>query len=80
MWSKQLLAGLLVLTSVEAVQYGNNWVSVRKDPPQVEANFPRPNVTLLSPAFTNPGSVPPEFSNGTQGPTSDAILSGQSRR
>ncbi|PSK46559.1 hypothetical protein B9Z65_5527 [Elsinoe australis] len=57
-----------------AVQYGNNWVSVRKDPPQVEANFPRPNVTLLSPAFTNPGSVPPEFSNGTEGPTSDAIL------
>ncbi|PNS14370.1 folic acid synthesis protein fol1 [Sphaceloma murrayae] len=74
MWSKQIVAGLLVLTSVEAVQYGNNWVAVRRDQPQIEANFRAPNVTLLSPAFTNPGSVPAEFSNGTEGPTSDAVM------
>ncbi|KAF2227658.1 carboxypeptidase [Elsinoe ampelina] len=74
MRSTTILSGLLVLTSVHGVQYGNNFVAVRRDPPQVEANFPRPNVTLLSPAFTNPGSVPPEFSNGTEGPTSDAVM------
>ncbi|KAG8629297.1 hypothetical protein KVT40_003162 [Elsinoe batatas] len=74
MRSTTILSGLLVLTSVHGVQYGNNFVAVRRDAPQVEANFPRPNVTLLSPAFTNPGSVPPEFSNGTEGPTSDAVM------
>jgi hypothetical protein len=60
-----------VLTSIEAVQYGNNHAPVRKDSDIVEANFADPNVTLLSPAFMNPESVPADFSNGSSGPTDD---------
>lgn len=64
----------LLLAGVQATQYGNNQVTVRRDPPQVEASFPRPNTTLLSPAFTWNDSVPAAFTNGTIGPTSDATL------
>ncbi|KAI5364761.1 Putative peptidase M14, carboxypeptidase A [Septoria linicola] len=56
-----------------ATQYGNNHIRVRPDPPQVEANFPDPGVELLSPAFMNNNSTPAAFSNGTSGPTSEAL-------
>lgn len=67
-------AFFLLLATAHATQYGSNHVRVRPDPPQVEASFPIPNVTLISPAFTWPDSVPADFANGTGGPTSDAIL------
>jgi hypothetical protein len=37
--------------------------------PAVSANFPEPNITLYSPAFYAPDTVPDEFSNGTAAPT-----------
>lgn len=58
----------------QATQYGNNHVTTRKDPPQVEASFPDPEVTLLSPAFQSNATLPSGFTNGTSGPTSDAAL------
>lgn len=64
----------LLLATAQATQYGNNHVTVRRDPPQVEASFPQPDVTLLSPAFTWNDSIPAAFANGTVGPTSDATL------
>lgn len=64
---------LLCLTCVEAVQYGHNWVYVRKDNELVAANFEDvQGYELLSPAFMRPDSVPSRFANGTDGPTSDA--------
>lgn len=75
MLPKSLLACLLVaLTSVKAQKYGNNHVPVRRDNATVEAAFPDPNVTLIAPAFTNPESVLPNFSNGSSGPTPDLEL------
>lgn len=62
---------LLALTSVKAQKYGNNHVPIRRDNATVEAAFPEPNVTLISPAFTNPDSVLPNFANGSSGPTPD---------
>jgi predicted deacylase len=67
---------LPLLASVAyATKYGNNWVTVRKDPPQVSAAIPIPsNATLLSPAFLNQTEVPAGFASGEQGPTSDKSL------
>ncbi|SMR60095.1 unnamed protein product [Zymoseptoria tritici ST99CH_3D1] len=62
------------LAAVEAARYGDNRDAVRLDPPQVEASFPAPNMTLLSPAFLQTNSVPAGFSNGTEGPTPQAVL------
>ncbi|KAI1808897.1 Zn-dependent exopeptidase [Daldinia bambusicola] len=59
---------------VAAVQYGENHAPVEKDEDLVAANFPDTNETLYSPAFANPESVLPGFSNGTDGPTDDATL------
>lgn len=64
----------LVLGLASATQYGNNWVPVKYDPPQVEKNFPDPGIKLISPAFIKNDTIPPGFSNGTAGPTSQVIL------
>ncbi|KAF2208442.1 hypothetical protein CERZMDRAFT_49365 [Cercospora zeae-maydis SCOH1-5] len=64
----------LLLGLVSASRYGNNQVPVTRDPPQVEKNFPDPGITLISPAFIQNNTTPPGFSNGTAGPTSQAIL------
>ena len=56
------------------LQYGENWVPVQKDPEIVAANFPDVNVTLLSPAFADPHTVPAAFADGAEGPTDDLDL------
>lgn len=66
------IVGLLCLTCVEAVQYGHNYVFVRRDNELVAANFEDvKGYELLSPAFMSPETVPATFANGTDGPTSD---------
>ncbi|GAB7361781.1 hypothetical protein MBLNU230_g1825t1 [Neophaeotheca triangularis] len=50
-------------------QYGFNQRPVNQDSAIVEANFPRPNITLYSPAFLRPESVPETFAEGSSGPT-----------
>lgn len=69
-----LLAGISALTTANAATYGNNWVTTRKDPSALAAQFPSPNTTLLSPAFLSPENIPAAFTNGTEGPTDDAEL------
>lgn len=59
---------------VRATQYGDNHVTVRLDPPQVAANFPTPDIPLLSPAFLDNSTIPKEFANGTTPPTSEALM------
>lgn len=74
--STLLAVGLLTLTStVECVQYGHNYVPVRRDNEAVTANFQDiEGFELIAPAFTNPDSVPTRFHNGTEGPTDDAKM------
>ena len=66
----------LLLPAAYAVQYGDNHVTVRRDPSQVEANFPDPGVRLLSPWALDNQSWPivRGFYNGTASPTSDASM------
>jgi hypothetical protein len=66
-----ILISALSLTVVQAQKYGDNHVPVRKDSAVVEAAFPEPNVTLLSPPFQSPSSIPDNFANGSSGPTPD---------
>ncbi|RBR10208.1 uncharacterized protein FIESC28_09594 [Fusarium coffeatum] len=56
------------------LQYGENWTPTIKDSDLVAANFPDVNITLRSPAFLNPETVPARFANGTEGPTDDIEL------
>lgn len=56
------------------LQYGENWVPTNKDSSIVAKNFPDVNITLLSPAFLDPETIPTRFQNGTEGPTDDADL------
>ena len=56
------------------LQYGENWTPTIKDSDLVAANFPAVNITLRSPAFLNPETVPARFANGTEGPTDDIEL------
>ncbi|CAO2653283.1 Nn.00g026940.m01.CDS01 [Neocucurbitaria sp. VM-36] len=55
--------------------YARNQNPTVIDTPQVAANFPDvQDVNLLAPAFTDPGTVPSTFANGTSGPTSESTL------
>ena len=56
------------------LQYGENWTPTIKDSDLVAANFPDVNITLRSPAFLNPETVPARLANGTEGPTDDIEL------
>lgn len=56
------------------LQYGENWVDVEKDSDIIGENFPDVNITLLSPAFLDPDTVPARFANGSEGPTDDIEL------
>ncbi|KAK0638019.1 Carboxypeptidase 2 [Lasiodiplodia hormozganensis] len=69
-----LLVGISALTTANAATYGNNWVTTRKDPAALAAQFPSPNTTLLSPAFLSSETIPAAFTNGTEGPTDDDEL------
>jgi hypothetical protein len=57
--------------SASRTTYGNNELAVDFDNELISRNYQDVDIQLLSPAFTNPGSVPPGFSNGTSGPTPD---------
>jgi len=74
--STLLAVGLLTLTfTVECVQYGHNYVPVRRDNEAVAANFQDvQGFELVAPAFTRPDSVSSQFRNGTEGPTDDATM------
>lgn len=67
------LSWTLIIGLTQATQYGNNHGSVGKDSPQVAVYFPDPGIELLSPAFLFHDSVPAACTNGTIGPTSDAL-------
>lgn len=54
--------------------YGNNNLPVDFDNEAISLNYQDVDIQLLSPAFTNPESVPAGFSNGTSGPTPDHEL------
>lgn len=55
--------------------YGSNHVDVIRDSDLVARAFPDvQDIELLSPAFTEPESVLPGFSNGTAPPTSLKVL------
>jgi hypothetical protein len=55
--------------SVSRTTYGNNALSVDFDNEAISRNYQDVDIQLLSPAFTNPESIPAGFSNGTSGPT-----------
>jgi hypothetical protein len=57
--------------SASRTTYGNNDLAVDFDNELVSRNYRDVDIQLLSPAFTNPKSIPPGFSNGTSGPTPD---------
>ncbi|TKX25920.1 carboxypeptidase-2 [Elsinoe australis] len=55
--------------------YGENYLSVSRDSETVSRAFPEvEGIELLSPAFTNPDTLPEGWRNGTEGPTSDTEL------
>ncbi|KAM0288411.1 hypothetical protein ACHAO9_007056 [Fusarium lateritium] len=64
------LIGLSAVSAVNAVQYGYNHVTVRKDSELVAANFKDVDIDLYAPAFLEPESRQAGFKSGTQGPTS----------
>jgi len=68
--------GVLSLTSVvKCVQYGHNYVPVRRDNEAIAANFQDiEGFELMAPAFTSAQDVPPGFASGREGPTDDAKL------
>ncbi|KAK1992130.1 carboxypeptidase [Colletotrichum falcatum] len=69
------LLGLSLLASAQADKYGYNNVGDRKDSDIVAANFQDvEGVELFSPAFLTPDTVPQGFSDGTKGPTDDALI------
>ncbi|KAK5049334.1 hypothetical protein LTR84_004263 [Exophiala bonariae] len=54
--------------------YGYNAPFVIKDNPVIAGHFPDPGISLLSPAFRSPKTIPATFGNGTSGPTEDLVL------
>ncbi|PNS15431.1 hypothetical protein CAC42_690 [Sphaceloma murrayae] len=55
--------------------YGENSLPVSRDSETVSRAFPElSNIELISPAFTNPDTLPEGWRNGTEGPTSDTEL------
>lgn len=80
--SSSLYAGALFVSGAIAqsggpqagLQYGENWVVVEQDSDIIAEAFPDVNITLRSPAFMDPESVPKRFSNGSEGPTDDIEL------
>lgn len=72
----RLGAGLLFAGLANAQgHYADNQAALLQDSEAVAANFPDvEGVTLYSPAFLNPESVPAGFENGTSGPTDEAEM------
>ena len=63
-----------IFNAAHAKTYGGNHAPVQKDSPLVSENFQDIDVDLRSPAFADPDSINPGWSNGTQGPTSHETL------
>jgi hypothetical protein len=57
--------------SASRTTYGDNNLAVDFDNELISRNYQDVDIQLLSPAFINPESVPPGFSDGTSGPTPD---------
>jgi hypothetical protein len=76
MFGPRLGAGLLLAGLAYAQgHYADNQAALLQDSEAVAANFPDvEGVTLYSPAFLNPESVPAGFQNGTSGPTDEAEM------
>ena len=80
--SSSLYAGALFASGAIAqsggpqagLKYGENWVVVEQDSDAIAEAFPEVNMTLRSPAFLEPESVPQRFANGSEGPTDDIEL------
>jgi hypothetical protein len=61
------------------LQYGENQRGTIKDSDVVAQAFPDvEGIELLSPAFQRPETLPPGWSNGTDGPTDDAEMGEES--
>lgn len=71
-----LAIGLLGRAVHGQIIYAENTRPFTPDSQAVSANFPEPNITLYSPAFSSPDTVPDEFSNGTSAPTPEEALIG----
>ena len=76
---KMYLRTVLLVAGVATVraqlQYGENQRGTRKDSDIVSKVFPDiEDVEILSPAFLRPESLPPGWSNGTDGPTDDSEM------
>lgn len=71
-----VVVGLLHAGLAKAqLAYADNQLSLLKDPPHIDALFPDvPDIELLSPAFTDPDTVPAGFAEGTSGPTDIEVL------
>lgn len=69
-----LCIGSSVLAQSPGSTYGNNYSPVSKDSEAVARNYPDIDIDLLSPAFTNPETVPAGFDNGTSSPTPDYVM------
>lgn len=75
-------AFLLGLPQVQGqATYGENYLTASRDSETVSRAFPEvEGIELLSPAFTNPDTLPNGWRNGTEGPTSDTELGKEDRR
>ena len=62
---------LFVATACAQTKYGENHVTVNRDPQVVEQTaFPAPNGTLYSPAFSADAAFAPGWTKGSEGATS----------
>ena len=72
---QRLLLTLCVSPALAQLQYGENQRGTIKDSDVVARAFPDvQGIELLSPAFQKPDTLPPGWSNGTDGPTDDTEL------
>lgn len=71
-----LATAFLARTVLAQIIYAGNTRPFTPDSQAVSANFPEPNITLYSPAFLSPDTVPDDFSNGTAAPTPEETLIG----
>lgn len=70
-----LCLGSSVLAQSPGATYGDNASPVERDSEAISRNYPAiDSVTLLSPAFTNPETIPEGWYQGTSQPTPDYVL------
>lgn len=69
-----LCLGSSVLAQSPGATYGDNASPVERDSEAITRNYPDIDVPLLSPAFTNPETIPEGWYQGTSQPTPDFVL------